>query len=99
LVTAQVLAFRVFNAIPTASFGDDLTKQGNPAILMFAAYGDNVTTAHVSSAFIGHRSRLILLSEYLLFTGWVFFCFGGAGNAVMSRSRVLGRRTGALKRS
>jgi hypothetical protein len=77
LAVAQTLAFRAFSTLPTAPFDpiapfEDLSKQQNPSLLLFAPYG-NASFAHMSTGFMNRRPRIILLGEYLALLAWICF--------------------------
>jgi hypothetical protein len=77
LAGAQILAFRAFGTLPTAPFDpvapfEDLSKQKNPSLLLFAPYG-NTSFAHITTGFMNYRPRIILLGEYLALLAWICF--------------------------
>jgi len=70
IVVAQVLAFRILGTIPNGTY-DALVCPGRPSLWLFGPYGDDVNFAQMYAAYMDGWSRLILLSEYIGFAGWI----------------------------
>jgi hypothetical protein len=72
LLVAQILAFRAFAPIPNTAV-NVYENVGSPSFLIFAPYGPNTNWAQAWAGTMGFQSSIILLSENILFVGWVYF--------------------------